>query len=205
MTTRYAFVIKFIPEKVDEKLLAGRCIKILHYHHVKYSEFSVGVGFPAWTCESIGRHISFSGMSSRQILDLNEDHYFRFMKNEGFFDVSDVFEVPEHVCDSRFVRNQGVSKCFAGEKRRRMLRAKRRAELRGEPFVPENTLDGRVIDNYHVAYVDSSSTNQRFALFIQKEIASDEVSSGYNAYGLATNSHHRGTVPELGYYLDTLF
>ncbi|GAA3528484.1 type I-F CRISPR-associated endoribonuclease Cas6/Csy4 [Zobellella aerophila] len=202
---RYAFVIKFMPEKADEKLLAGRCIKTLHYHHGKCSNFSVGVGFPSWSSESLGRHISFSGVSSRQVCELNEEHYFKFMKNEGFFGVSDVFEVPEHVYDVRFIRNQGVSKCFAGERRRRMLRAKRRAENRGEVYSPDENLEERVVDNFHVAYVDSSSTNQRFALFIQKEIASDEVSCGYNAYGLSTNSHHRGTVPELGHCLETIF
>lgn len=205
MNERYAFIIQFLPEKADKGLLAGRCIEVLHNHTFQHNGCSIGVGFPGWSKESLGSCISFSSVSNSRLQALKEDPYFPFMKKEGLFKISEIIEVTKYCREVRFIRNQTISKCFIGEKRRRMLRAKRRAESRGETYTPQVRLENRDVDTFHVAYIDSNSTQKRFSLFIQKDMMVSEVHSNYNSYGLATNDRYRGTVPELSYLLETIF
>lgn len=205
MSQRYAFVVKFLPERAESKLLAGRCIKVLHEHVFQHKGFAIGVGFPGWNDESLGGYISFVSISPERLLALKTEHYFCLMESEEFFGVSEVIEVPNDCDEVRFVRNQGIKKCFVGEKRRRLRRAKRRSELRNEIFSPQISVIERQYDKFHVAQIDSNTTQQRFSLFIQKEKGITESQSSYNAYGLSTNSRYRGTVPELGELIDTLF
>lgn len=205
MSQRYAFVVKFLPERAESKLLAGRCIKVLHEHVFQHKGFAIGVGFPEWNDESLGAHISFVSISHARLFALKKEHYFSVMESEGFFGMSEIIEVPRDFDEVRFVRNQNIAKCFVGEKRRRLRRAQRRAELRNEVFSPQNSAIERKYDHFHVAQMDSNTTQQRFSLFIQKEKGITESQSSYNAYGLSTNSRYRGTVPELGELIDTLF
>lgn len=205
MTQRYVFVVKFIPERAESKLLAGRCIKVLHDHMYGHKNFSIGIGFPEWSEQSLGAYISFVSTSHEHLLSLKKEHYFHLMESEGFFGVSKVVEVPSSYEEVRFLRNQNFAKCFVGEKRRRMLRAKRRAEARGEVYIPQASTVERRYNNYHVAQMNSSCSQQQFFLFIQKETNVAKIPSSYSSYGLSTNSRYRGTVPELAETINTLF
>lgn len=200
MKERYYFAIRYLPDLVDEGLLAGRCIKVLH--GVLSSEFNdieggIGVSFPQWSQESIGYSIAFVSESSSYLEFLSKQNYFMNMKSESLFDVSEIKLVPEGLSEVRFRRNQSIAKCFAGEKRRRLERAKRRAKARGEEFLPHQADIGRELEHFHRAYMTSKSKGTKYLLHIQKDTNISQRSSQYSQYGLATNEELDGTVPDL--------
>ncbi|OLQ81488.1 type I-F CRISPR-associated endoribonuclease Cas6/Csy4 [Photobacterium proteolyticum] len=200
MSNRFYFLIRYVPDDVDDGLLAGRCISILH--GVLSSEQNdidggIGVAFPQWCKESLGRSVAFVSENKQHLEQLKQQQYFKVMKADNLFDISMVKAVPTDVPEIRFKRNQGVAKCFAGEKRRRLARAKRRVEARGEAFKPQLCELEREVDHFHRAFMTSKSKGTKFLLHIQKDINIAQRSSQYSQYGLATNDELEGTVPEL--------
>ncbi|MGR5144814.1 type I-F CRISPR-associated endoribonuclease Cas6/Csy4 [Photobacterium sp. DNB23_23_1] len=200
MNNRFYFVIRYLPDDVDEGLLAGRCISILH--GVLSSEQNdinggIGVSFPQWSNESLGRTIAFVSKNRQHLEQLSQQRYFKSMKESDFFDISIVTPVSTDVSEVRFRRNQGIAKCFVGEKRRRLARAKRRAEARGEYFKPQLSELERDVDHFHRVFMMSKSKGTKYLLHIQKDTNIGQRSSQYSQYGLATNEELDGTVPDL--------
>ncbi len=194
---RYYFYIKFLLADSDPKLLAGRCISMLHGFINKHKLNGIGVSFPQWSTKNLGRSIAFVSQSQEHIIKLRKQSYFKFMKNEGFFELSEVLLVPTDLPEVSFVRNQGVAKLFVGEKRRRLKRSMRRARARGEEFDPDSTTNNSEFKKFHRVKAISKSKGQSFILHIQKREEVDEVCLEYNGYGFATNKEINGSVPQL--------
>lgn len=194
---RYYFCIRYLPELVDECLLSGRCIYVLHGFITKRQYSGIGVSFPDWSIASLGKSIAFVSQDKHVLELLSSQSYFQMMESDKVFSISPVIKVPDICSEVRFKRNQNIAKCFVGEKKRRLARAKRRAEARGEEFKPILSSAIREIEPFHNAAVYSKSSNTTLMLHIQKQNNVNRVNNDFGYYGLATNKNYLGTVPEL--------
>jgi len=197
MQERYFFAIKYLPLNVDQCLLAGRCISILHGFISARSMNGIGVSFPNWSDKSLGNTIAFVSEYQTLLAELSKQSYFNMMVSDNLFAISEVISVPENIPEIRFKRNQNIAKCFVGEKRRRLERTKRRAHSRGEVFNPKTPEPEKKIQPFHSALGSSKSSKESFLLHIQKVNSVSVKSNAYCNYGLATNQKHLGTVPDL--------
>ena len=195
--TRYYFCIRYVPDRVDVCLLAGRCIWILHGFITKRLSSGIGMSFPNWSNESLGKSIAFVSQDKDVLELLSSQSYFQMMESEEVFSISPIEKVPDNCSEVRFKRNQNIAKCFVGERKRRLARAKRRAEARGEEFKPILNSAIRVIEPFHNAAVYSKSSNTTLMLHIEKQDNVNRVNNDFGNYGLATNENYLGTVPEL--------
>lgn len=89
------------------------------------------------------------------------------MADHEIFEIGEISSVGygEHE-EVRFVRNQAVDKMFPGAMRRRLARAKKRAEKRGEIFDPTKISRSKVVDRFHSSFLESQSTGQPFMIHI---------------------------------------
>lgn len=133
---RYYFNITYLPKNCDVNLLAGRCIGILHGFMSSREISNIGVCFPKWNEQTIGEQISFVSTDRKQLTNLSQQSYFEMMAHDKLFYSSKILEVPTNQRDVMFIRNQSIAKAFVGEKQRRLKRAKKRAEARGEIYNP---------------------------------------------------------------------
>jgi CRISPR-associated endonuclease Csy4 len=203
---RYFFAIQYVPAKADCGLLAGRCISTLHGFLLNQEVTQIGVAFPSWSNKSIGRTIAFVSEHSSHLTQFRERAYFQTMQGDGLFELSPVLEVPDDCAEVRFIRNQNLAKLFVGERRRRLLRSKRRVAERGELFVPKVPAINQEIAPFHCALIQSVSNEQSYVLHIQKQLCdSKESTNTYSHYGLASPNTYRGSVPELSSSISTLF
>ncbi|SDL61425.1 CRISPR-associated endonuclease Csy4 [Modicisalibacter muralis] len=199
---RYYFSVRYLSSNADMRLLSGRCITALHYYLINNKPYDIGVSFPLWTDKTLGREIDFVCEGLDKLQKLRNCDYFSMMIREGLFAVSDVDVVNEKgIVEVRFVRNQGIKKIFPGEMRRRLTRARKRAETRGEAFAPSKLASPKEFGVFHSSFLGSSSTGQSFMLHIQREIDRSCQREGvgsriFNSYGLATMQSHRGSVPQ---------
>ncbi|QTP54690.1 type I-F CRISPR-associated endoribonuclease Cas6/Csy4 [Billgrantia sulfidoxydans] len=196
---RYCFSINYLPTDSDCALLSGRCITALHYFIINNHPFDIGVSFPNWSCLSLGGAIDFFCEDKDKLARFQDNEYFSMMAGHDLFEVGEIFSV---VCgeyeEVRFFRNQAVDKVFPGAMRRRLARAKKRAEKRGEKFDPMKVNNSRVVDSFHSSFLESQSTGQPFMIHIQLErnvLHNGGVEGMFNSYGLATGHKHKGTVP----------
>lgn len=83
-----------------------------------------------------------------------------------------------------------------GEKRRRMERAKRRAEARGEEYIPQYVPKDMEISAFHKIPIVSKSNQNDFLLHLRLE-PTDSIQNTFNSYGFATNKEYKGSVPLL--------
>ncbi|MEZ8639207.1 type I-F CRISPR-associated endoribonuclease Cas6/Csy4 [Vibrio splendidus] len=199
MTKRYYFCIRYTPVQADYELLAGRCISQMHLFMVNNRQAinKIGVSFPDWSDVTVGQTIAFVAEDKEMMIGLSFQPYFSLMVNEGLFEISSVFEVPDNAIEVRFTRNQTIGKSFLGSKKRRIKRSMARAELLdAEPSLPV-TNEERVIDSFHRIPISSGSSAQDYILFVQKESVGERVAANFSSYGLATNQESRGTVPDL--------
>ena len=193
---RYYFVVRFLPEQANLALLTGRCISVMHGFICKRDIQGVGVSFPAWSDASIGNMIAFVHTDIDVLKELSQQHYFQDMQEYGFFSVGNVEAVPNGCAEVRFKRNQGISKMFVGEARRRLKRLEKRALARGEVFEPNKNDEPRELENFHCIAIGSTSTEQDFLLHVQKENVQKREEAEFSQYGLATNQQLKGTVPD---------
>lgn len=200
---RFYFVVKFLPQGADERLLAGRCIRVLHGFLIGNDISGIGVTFPDWSVKTIGKQMAFVSSDKTALQFLRSQQYFEDMAAQGFFSVSGVEIVPADCKEVRFKRNQRISKHSVNGKRRRLQRAKRRAEERGEEFLPRKIEVVGPSGLLHSVCMSSRSNNQQFILNIEKEDLAGESGSIYNNYGLATDTNHHGTVPDLACVMDS--
>lgn len=199
MTKRYYFCIRYTPVQADYELLAGRCISQMHLFMVNNRQAmnKIGVSFPDWSDVTVGQTIAFVADDKEVMVGLSFQPYFSLMVNEGLFEISSVFEVPDNAIEVRFTRNQTIGKSFLGSKKRRIKRSMARAELSGVELLLPATNEERVIDSFHRIQISSASSGEYYILFVQKESVGERVAGNFNSYGLATNQERKGTVPEL--------
>lgn len=194
---RYYFLIRVVVPKFDEPVLMGRCVSVIHGFISQRSLSNIGIAFPEWSEKSVGRSIACVSESKELLSELIQQNYFKLMESEGFFELSEIFDVPEGLPEVQFVRNQSIAKCFAGDKRRRLERAKRRALERGEEFKPSLDDQNRQVEQFHKLFMHSKMNSEHFILHIQKREADKVAAREYGSYGFATNQKYMGTVPEL--------
>ncbi|HAS6673255.1 type I-F CRISPR-associated endoribonuclease Cas6/Csy4 [Vibrio parahaemolyticus] len=199
MTKRYYFCIRYTPVQADYELLAGRCISQMHLFMVnnRQSINKIGVSFPDWSDVTVGQTIAFVAEDKEMMIGLSFQPYFSMMVNEGLFEISNVFEVPDNAIEVRFTRNQTIGKSFLGSKKRRIKRSMARAELLDVGTSLPVTNEERIVDSFHRIPISSGSSGEDYILFVQKEFVSERGAVNFNSYGLATNQERKGTVPEL--------
>ncbi len=199
MTKRYYFCIRYTPVQADYELLAGRCISQMHLFMVnnRQSINKIGVSFPDWSDVTVGQTIAFVAEDKEMMIGLSFQPYFSLMVNEGLFEISNVFEVPDNSIEVRFTRNQTIGKSFLGSKKRRIKRSMARAELLDVGTSLPVTNEERIVDSFHRIPISSGSSGEDYILFVQKEFVSERGAVNFNSYGLATNQERKGTVPEL--------
>tara|TARA_B100000700_G_scaffold276087_1_gene322387 strand:+ start:282 stop:887 length:606 start_codon:yes stop_codon:yes gene_type:complete len=193
---RSYFTVTYLPINCDYSLLAGRCIGILHGYLSRFELDGIGVSFPKWNKECVGNQIAFVSESESHLQTLRQQNYFQMMSHDGLFKLSEIRTVPELADEIQFVRNQSISKAFVGERRRRMVRAKRRAKARGEEYNPSYEFVPKEIEHFHSIPVTSNSNKNEFVLHIQRRECAD-IENRFNNYGFATNEQFLGTVPSL--------
>ncbi|WP_104040166.1 type I-F CRISPR-associated endoribonuclease Cas6/Csy4 [Vibrio hyugaensis] len=199
MTKRYYFCIRYTPVQADYELLAGRCISQMHLFMVNNRQTinKIGVSFPDWSDVTVGQTIAFVAEDKEMMIGLSFQPYFSLMVNEGLFEISSVFEVPDNAIEVRFTRNQTIGKSFLGSKKRRVKRSMVRAELLDAGTSLPVTNEERIVDSFHRIPISSGSSGENYMLFVQKELVSERGAANFNSYGLATNQERKGTVPEL--------
>lgn len=199
MTKRYYFFIHYTPAQADNELLAGRCISQVHLFMVNNRQAmnKIGVSFPYWSEATVGQTIAFVAEDKEMMIGLSFQPYFSLMVNEGLFEISSVFEVPDNAIEVRFTRNQTIGKSFLGSKKRRIKRSMARAQLLDAGTLLPVTNEERIVDSFHRIPITSGSSGEDYILFVQKEFVSERVAANFNSYGLATNQERKGTVPEL--------
>ena len=198
---RYYFTITYLPKNCDVSLLAGRCIGILHGFMSSREISNIGVCFPKWNEQTIGNELAFVSTDKKQLTNLSQQSYFEMMEHDKLFGLSKILDVPVNQSEVMFVRNQSVAKAFVGEKQRRLKRAKKRAEARGEVYNPEYQFEEKAIGHFHSIPVSSKGNGENFILHIQKIENTNAIENQFNNYGFATNQTFQGTVPSL----NTLF
>jgi CRISPR-associated protein Cas6/Csy4, subtype I-F/YPEST len=195
---RYYFMIRYLPDDADYSLLAGRCISTLHGFKIGHQRDQIGITFPSWSTSSIGNTIGFVSQSESALHLLKNTSYFNHMQEYYFFENGELNIVPDNCEEVMFVHNRTIGKLFVGDIRRRLARAKRRAEARGEIYRPQPNIERNKIEIYHSAFLQSKTTGQDFLLHIQKRRCNNIFfSSDYSGYGFATNQEYNGSVPEL--------
>ncbi|WP_062569906.1 type I-F CRISPR-associated endoribonuclease Cas6/Csy4 [Pseudoalteromonas arabiensis] len=194
---RYYFNITYLPKNCDVNLLAGRCIGILHGFMSSREISNIGVCFPEWNEQTIGNQIAFVSTDKKQLTNLSQQSYFEMMAHDKLFGLSTILEVPTEQNEVMFIRNQSVAKAFVGEKRRRLKRAKKRAEARGEVYNPEYQFEAKAIGHFHSIPLSSKDNGENFILHIQKIENAESIKNQFNNYGFATNQTFQGTVPSL--------
>lgn len=195
MKQRYCFAIKFLPEYADTELLAGRCISVLH-GFVKTNDVvnnAIGISFPQWDDGSIGKVIAFVSTDRECLCGLSYQPYFTYMKKEGFFEISQIIDVPCGIPDIQFVRNSTIDKSFLKSKNKRMKRIESRSRKVNREYCPVSR-EERVFDSFHSIPISSKGNGCDFALQIQRKTC-DRSDNQFNSYGFATNEKWLGSVP----------
>ncbi|WMN59558.1 type I-F CRISPR-associated endoribonuclease Cas6/Csy4 [Pseudoalteromonas xiamenensis] len=194
--SRSYFTITYLPKNCDVTLLAGRCIGILHGFMNKQSCNHIGVSFPKWTDKDLGNQIAFVSEDKAALKYLSQQNYFEMMAHDKLFEISAIKPVPVDTPEVRIIRDQSLGKLCMGEKRRRMERAKRRAEARGEEYTPQYVPTDTEISAFHKIPIASKNNQNDFVLHLRLE-PTDSIQSTFNSYGFATNEVYKGSVPVL--------
>lgn len=184
----YYKTVTFLPERCDNEVLAAKCLRVLHGFNYKYDTRSIGISFPKWCEETVGKKLSFISTSKIELDLLLKHHYFTQMKQLGYFDISLTSQIPDTCKYVSFVRNQSIDKSTTTAQTRKLRRLEKRAIARGESFNPAliKQRESIIIPHYHSLEVNSRSKNSPFRLNIQiKPEQSLEGDSIFSSYGLS--------------------
>ncbi|EHL0150110.1 type I-F CRISPR-associated endoribonuclease Cas6/Csy4 [Vibrio parahaemolyticus] len=189
--------ITFLPEYRNNEAIAAKCIKELHRFNYKYETRSIGVSFPLWGQETVGRKITFVSTNKMELDFLISRRYFVQMTKLGYFSISTTQTVPDDCSYVLFKRAHSIDKgTFAG-RARELKRLERRALERGEIFAPiaYSKTTSHAFQSYHSLEEDSSSGN-KFRLNIQMKERSGTVGTGkFSSYGLGNTDNSLQVVP----------
>ena len=194
------FLIRYIPSDADEFLLAGRCILALHHFLYRNKANSIGVHFPDWSDQSVGKRIAFMSEDEDLLTWFGKERYFQTMAENDLFEISEVRQSSMTGTQGvAFVRNQQAGKLTPASKARRIRRAKRRAEARGEVYKPRNQDSDRELNHFHSIPMESTSTGKAFTLFVGRveEADSNLSQQTFNGYGLSSQNEQMVLLPKI--------
>ncbi len=197
--SRYFFYIRYLPEVVNCEFLAGKCIRILHAYQTRFILRNIGVTFPEWEQDSIGRTIAFVSESQDVLVILSQQNYFVRMAEEGYFQVSTVQLIPNDREYHQFVyyRERRLEKEASSAKRRTLKRLQLRAAAAGIEYA----LKPKVSECIEVAFVHQlpcgSSSGADFLLFVGRmECSQPQPQPQYfSSYGFGSRPQKQGAVP----------
>lgn len=193
----YYRTITFLPEFRNNEAMAAKCIKELHRFNYKYQTRSIGVSFPCWCQETVGRKITFVSTNKMELDFLLLRTYFAQMTKLGYFSITTAQTVPDDCFYALFKRCQSIDKQTPAGRARKLKRLERRALERGEIFSPvayaSTTTDA--FQNYHSLEEESSDGNQ-FRLNIQMFfLENTKETREFSSYGLGNSERSLQLVP----------
>lgn len=195
--SRYFFYIRYLPEVVNCEFLAGKCIRILHAYQTRFNLRSIGVTFPEWDHDSIGRIIAFVSESQGVLITLSQQNYFARMAEEGYFQVSDVQLLLDDREHREFIyyRERRLEKETPSAKRRMLKRLQLRAAKAGIDYVPKPDMNEYI--EVHLAHQlpCASSSGADFLLFVGRMECEQQKSVDFSSYGLGNRPEQQGSVP----------
>lgn len=195
----YCISITYLPHDCDQALLAGRCIKVLHGFMSRNEQFKIAVSFPCWNEKELGRQIDFVSPDSDLLKLLLEQPYYQMMIDNGLFEASAIFELVDSDRCVKFVRNQSIDKITPAAKARRLRRAQKRAQSRGESFDPIAP-QYKEVDFFHSIPMESVASQMSYMLRVQRYEANqigESESFEVCSYGLSTNESREALIPIL--------
>ncbi len=195
--SRYFFYIRYLPEVVNCEFLAGKCIRILHAYQTRFKLRNIGVTFPEWEQNSIGRIVAFVSESHGVLLTLSQQNYFSRMKDGGYFHVSDVQLVPDVREHREFIyyRERRLEKATQSAKRRMSKRLQLRAAKAGVEYVPKPEVNERIEVSFVHQLPGSSSSGADFLLFVGRMECGQLQYKFFSSYGFGSRPEHQGSVP----------
>ncbi|WP_348727772.1 type I-F CRISPR-associated endoribonuclease Cas6/Csy4 [Rheinheimera texasensis] len=195
--SRYFFYIRYLPEIVNCEFLAGKCIRILHAYQTKFKLRNIGVTFPEWEQDSIGRTIAFVSKSQGVLVILSQQNYFVRMAEEGYFQVGAVQLVPdgqEH-CEFIYYRERRLEKATPSAKRRMLKRLQLRAAKAGVEYVHKPEVSECIEVPFVHQLPSGSSSGADFLLFVGRMECEQQKPADFNSYGLGNRPEQQGSVP----------
>lgn len=193
----YYRTITFLPKYRNNEAIAAKCIKELHRFNYKYQTRSIGVSFPLWVQETVGRKITFVSTNKMELDFLLSRRYFTQMTKLGYFSISTAQTVPDDCSYALFRRKHAIDKATSAGQAREIKRLERRALERGEIFDPAyySKSTTHAFHSYHSLEEDSSGGN-RFRLNIQMEfLESTKETGAFSSYGLGNSENSLQLVP----------
>ena len=194
----YFKTITFLPKQCNNELLAAKCMKILHGFNYEYSTRSIGVSFPLWNDDSVGRKITFVSTKRVELDLLLTQTYFIQMREINFLSISETNTVPDDCRYVSFKRCQSIDKTTQSGLVRKLKRLEKRAIARGEPFDPASFKqhETTVLPHYHSLEENSKSKGGGFRLNIRIfEETGLKGDNGFSSYGLANTEISFQSVP----------
>ena len=195
--SRHFFYIRYLPEVVNCEFLAGKCIRILHAYQTRFNLRSIGVTFPEWDQNSIGRTIAFVSEAEGVLATLSQQNFFARMSEEGYFYISDVQLVPDGLEHRQFIyyRDRRLEKTTPSAKRRMLKRLQLRAAKAGVEYVPKPDVSECIEVSFAHQLPCGSSSGSDFFLFVGRMECSQPQSKYFSSYGFGSRPEHQGTVP----------
>ncbi|NRB69616.1 MAG: type I-F CRISPR-associated endoribonuclease Cas6/Csy4 [Vibrio sp.] len=194
----YYKTITFLPERCNNESLAAKCLRVLHGFNYQYETRNIGVSFPLWCDETVGKKISFVSTNKMELDLLLKQHYFIQMEQLLYFHISNTDLAPEDCTYVSFRRCQSIDKVTAAGQARKIRRLEKRAQSRGEVFDSSSFAqkEHTVLTHYHSLEESSKQTNRNFRLNIRMfSEQNHEGASVYSSYGLSNSENSLQPVP----------
>ncbi|HIF9059471.1 TPA: type I-F CRISPR-associated endoribonuclease Cas6/Csy4 [Photobacterium damselae] len=194
----YYKTITFLPEHCNHEVLVAKCLTILHGFNYKYNTRSIGVSFPEWCDDTIGKKISFISTNRIELDLLLKHQYFTQMRKLSYFDISTTNQVPDDCEYVSFIRNQLIDKSTPAGQIRKQKRLEKRAIARQELFSISHIKqrESIVLHPYHSIEINSRSKSSFFRLNIQMKVENSLAgSSTFSSYGLSNSENSYQPVP----------
>jgi len=194
---RFYFTVSFLGKDINEAFLVGRCLKILHGFYYKQAIHDIGVSFPDWSNNSIGKRLVFVSTNESSLKFLKVQKYFVDMVELNYFLISNIDKCTLDSKNSAiFSRNHKADELTVYAQKTKLRRLKKRAEKRGEIYQPKGREPSELIIPFHHEVPMSSRENENdFALKIEKKHFSKPNGNIFNSYGLSTNKENINPVP----------
>ncbi|PNH98474.1 type I-F CRISPR-associated endoribonuclease Cas6/Csy4 [Vibrio diazotrophicus] len=193
----YYRTVTFLPEYRNNEAIAAKCLKELHSFNYEYNTRSIGISFPLWNQETVGKKITYVSTNKMELDFLLSRKYFTQMTKLGYFNVSTAQIVPDDCSYALFKRSQSIDKATPAGQARELKRLERRALGRGEIFDPTSYSKNTTheFQSYHSLEEDSSGGN-KFRLNIQMEQLENTIDTGtFSSYGLGNTDNSLQLVP----------
>lgn len=194
----YYKTITFLPERCNNESLAAKCLRILHGFNYEYETRNIGVSFPLWCDDTVGRKISFVSTNKVELDLLLKQHYFSQMKALRYFDISTTAVVPDGCEYVSFKRCQSIDKTTPAGHATKMRILEKRVIDRGESFEPSWMMQRETIVLAHYHSLEEVSQSRKSSFRLNVRMSSEKNSKGdsvFSSYGLANTENSFQPVP----------